>query len=146
MRRRKWKKLLRKTRKFRSKKPATWANRIRQWNAGFKSRTTVRIAIELRCNGVLEIVEGEDYRTVLPQTCRYCGVALTPDNASLDHIHPLVRGGLDVAENLHLVCKTDNLAKGSLLDTTYTQLVDAVKDLNDLDMIKRKLRCAWRVR
>lgn len=44
-------------------------------------------------------------------TCRYCGEAVTATNATLDHIVPQSRGGLNVPENLTTACLTCNSIK-----------------------------------
>lgn len=45
--------------------------------------------------------------------CRYCGQALTLQQATVDHIHPTSRGGTDCETNLALACKPCNLQKGN---------------------------------
>lgn len=44
-------------------------------------------------------------------TCRYCGEAVTPTTATLDHIVPRSRGGLNTPENLTTACLTCNSIK-----------------------------------
>lgn len=45
--------------------------------------------------------------------CFYCGIKLTADNRSRDHVHPRSRGGLGKRYNLVPACKECNVAKGS---------------------------------
>lgn len=47
---------------------------------------------------------------LLPR-CWYCGVALEKDKATVDHIHPLSRGGDNTFENLALACAKCNNEK-----------------------------------
>ena len=45
--------------------------------------------------------------------CRYCGCGIRKTNqATLDHILPVSRGGSDGAENLTLACQRCNVSKG----------------------------------
>lgn len=46
--------------------------------------------------------------------CRLCGITVTGDNIHFDHIKPWSKGGETVLENLQVLCKTHNLAKGNL--------------------------------
>jgi 5-methylcytosine-specific restriction endonuclease McrA len=45
--------------------------------------------------------------------CRYCGILVPRDSITIDHIVPLSKGGLDVAENLALACERCNREKGN---------------------------------
>ncbi|MGB1014204.1 MAG: HNH endonuclease [Nannocystaceae bacterium] len=52
--------------------------------------------------------------------CSYCGCDLSlrknaPDRATLDHVVPLSRGGLDAPENWALACAKCNAAKADKL-------------------------------
>lgn len=54
------------------------------------------------------------------EVCYYCGIKLTRNNASYDHIIPLSRGGADTKANLVWCCKKCNYSKGSkLLEEWY---------------------------
>ncbi|WP_082773721.1 homing endonuclease associated repeat-containing protein [Hymenobacter sp. PAMC 26628] len=46
--------------------------------------------------------------------CRLCGITLTGDNIHFDHIFPWSKGGETVLDNLQVLCKIHNLAKGNL--------------------------------
>jgi len=48
--------------------------------------------------------------------CAYCGTHLTFQNATLDHIIPLGRGGSAGIENVTLACADCNRKKGHSLD------------------------------
>ena len=43
--------------------------------------------------------------------CNYCGAALEPEHATLDHIVPLSRGGESVKGNIVVSCKPCNTTK-----------------------------------
>jgi 5-methylcytosine-specific restriction endonuclease McrA len=47
--------------------------------------------------------------------CVMCGRDLRVTGYHVDHVVPLARGGLNVKENLQLLCPKDNLRKGSKL-------------------------------
>lgn len=44
--------------------------------------------------------------------CLYCGERFTAANLSRDHVHPVVRGGLDIWTNVVTACKDCNSRKG----------------------------------
>jgi 5-methylcytosine-specific restriction protein A len=46
--------------------------------------------------------------------CNYCGTALEPEHATLDHIVPLSRGGESVKGNIVVACKPCNTSKADL--------------------------------
>jgi len=50
-------------------------------------------------------------RSAVP--CHYCGVSLTAQTATRDHVVPLARGGADDLSNIVLACERCNTAKGS---------------------------------
>ena len=52
--------------------------------------------------------------------CRYCKVALTKDEATMDHIVPLSRGGRSVKNNVAISCKPCNNAKKDQLLLDWT--------------------------
>ena len=47
--------------------------------------------------------------------CVYCGTALAPETATLDHVHPLARGGSHLPGNLVTACAPCNRLKGDML-------------------------------
>lgn len=51
--------------------------------------------------------------------CMYCGVALNRNNLSIDHIHPLDRGGQDTAANLQATCRYCNSRKRNQTDAEF---------------------------
>lgn len=51
--------------------------------------------------------------------CVYCGTGLGLENATLDHVIPLSRGGSHQPGNLVAACHSCNQRKGSLLPTEF---------------------------
>jgi 5-methylcytosine-specific restriction endonuclease McrA len=51
--------------------------------------------------------------------CVYCGTGLGLENATLDHVIPLSRGGTHAPGNLVSACQSCNQRKGSLLPTEF---------------------------
>ena len=51
--------------------------------------------------------------------CVYCGTLLDFDNATLDHVHPLAKGGPHCLGNLVLACARCNRLKGDLLPNDF---------------------------
>jgi 5-methylcytosine-specific restriction endonuclease McrA len=51
--------------------------------------------------------------------CVYCAARLDFDFATLDHVHPLARGGAHVAGNVVSACSRCNRLKGDLLPTEF---------------------------
>ena len=45
--------------------------------------------------------------------CRYCGVALTIDDANIDHVQPFKYGGPTTSDNLVACCQECNRLKGN---------------------------------
>ena len=46
--------------------------------------------------------------------CAYCGGVFPPEELSLDHVQPRMRGGDNSEGNLVTACKADNTRKGSV--------------------------------
>jgi 5-methylcytosine-specific restriction endonuclease McrA len=51
--------------------------------------------------------------------CVYCGTSLGLEHATLDHVHPLSRGGDHAPGNLVAACQTCNQLKGSMLPAEF---------------------------
>ena len=54
-------------------------------------------------------------RQIARGTCHYCGRQVHPQEMTLDHIVPLIRGGRSVRGNVAPACKTCNTRKKYLL-------------------------------
>lgn len=51
--------------------------------------------------------------------CRYCGDYLTRHNRELDHITPVAKGGNSTLDNVQIICKNCNKAKGHSDEPTF---------------------------
>ncbi len=57
----------------------------------------------------------EQYVGHMSLPCFYCGVHMTRQDATVDHVIPIARGGPDVANNYALACSPCNSDKGDRL-------------------------------
>lgn len=72
---------------------------------------------------IYQQLESQGYR------CRLTGRELTPENASLDHINPLSAGGSHQAENIQVILREVNAAKGTLSHSDFLRLCrDVVRE------------------
>jgi 5-methylcytosine-specific restriction endonuclease McrA len=55
--------------------------------------------------------------------CRYCGVSMSGATWSCDHATPTSRGGSFALDNLEVICRRCNEAKGRLTREEYSALV-----------------------
>jgi 5-methylcytosine-specific restriction endonuclease McrA len=51
--------------------------------------------------------------------CVYCGCSLALANATLDHVHPIARGGSHAPGNLVAACERCNRLKGDMLPAEF---------------------------
>jgi len=58
--------------------------------------------------------------------CPFTGQRLTRDTMSIDHIHPISRGGTNDLTNLQFVHKDINIAKASLTSENFIRLCNLV--------------------
>jgi 5-methylcytosine-specific restriction endonuclease McrA len=58
--------------------------------------------------------------------CHYCGGTFSPDELTLDHVVPLVRGGRSTRGNCVPACKGCNTRKRDLLPTEWQEYLDAL--------------------
>lgn len=80
--------------------------------------------------------------TAVNTPCVYCGTILTLDNLQVDHKTPLkglhkngpLRRQLDVRENLQMICRKCNLAKGALSDAGFRKLLAFLRSDPELYM------------
>lgn len=83
------------------------ANQPEKENADKNAKVTIE--------GLRQILIRQDYR------CALSGVVLSPECASLDHIHPLVKGGCHVLSNIQIVHPVVNRLKGSMTQSELVQ-------------------------
>ena len=55
--------------------------------------------------------------------CAYCGIKLTIENATFDHVRPLSNGGYDKRKNGVIACKSCNRRKGSMSAEKFRELL-----------------------
>ncbi|MDR0453327.1 MAG: HNH endonuclease [Deferribacteraceae bacterium] len=51
--------------------------------------------------------------------CEYCGKKIPPEELTMDHIVPLIRGGKSVKNNIAVCCKACNNSKKYLLPSEW---------------------------
>jgi 5-methylcytosine-specific restriction endonuclease McrA len=62
--------------------------------------------------------------------CRLTGRLLTPETSSADHIIPIAKGGLNVIDNIQIVCWEANRAKGTMSNEAFIALCKDVAARN----------------
>jgi len=70
--------------------------------------------------GLRAILEQQQYR------CALSGVVLSPDCASLDHIHPLSKGGRHVINNVQIVHPVVNSLKGEMTQVEFLNWINLI--------------------
>jgi len=60
--------------------------------------------------------------------CHYCGGAFAPDELSMDHIVPIIRGGKSARGNVAPACKECNNRKKHMVPVEWEEYMKAVKD------------------
>ena len=88
------------------------------WLAEYRHMTNRASPIAGRVNyeGVARLLESQSYR------CALTGRPLQPEDASLDHIVPVSRGGLHLLENVQVLHTAANRAKGTLTTAEFVAL------------------------
>lgn len=71
---------------------------------------------DITAKRVMELVEAQNYR------CPLSGRELTPNTASLDHKIPLSRGGAHTLDNIWILHREVNVAKGTLTAEEFVTL------------------------
>lgn len=69
---------------------------------------------------LLQLLEQQEYR------CALTGCPLTPDDAEVDHILPLSKGGEHELSNLQIVTRRVNRAKGDMTPAEFFELCERV--------------------
>ena len=60
--------------------------------------------------------------------CNYCNETLLASIASIDHKVPISRNGTSEWENLQIICKSCNTAKGSLTGEEFDAILKVMKE------------------
>jgi 5-methylcytosine-specific restriction enzyme A len=58
--------------------------------------------------------------------CRYCGRSTAPEELTMDHIVPIIRGGRSTRGNLVPACKTCNSKKKYLLPLEWEEYISGI--------------------
>lgn len=71
--------------------------------------------------------------------CPYCNKSLNSDNAHLEHIYPVSKGGRSIIKNLIWVCATCNLKKGDKTLSSFIKTSKLERDLveTNLDWLEK---------
>ena len=59
--------------------------------------------------------------------CYYCGDKTSPQDLTMDHVVPLVRGGKSAKNNLVACCKECNNKKKTLLPMEWEEYISSLK-------------------
>ena len=76
-----------------------------------------------------QIVTGKQLKLLLEKQeyrCAYTGELMTPETASLDHVIPLGRDGVDSIENIAIVLQQVNYAKGTMTREEFVEMCGKV--------------------
>lgn len=83
-------------------------NRIYRNNKYHQRRAIMRLTNFEDCSEKIELLKLERF-------CRWCCVALTDENRTIDHIIPVARGGHHIPDNLTASCAKCNFSKSDRL-------------------------------
>lgn len=78
-----------------------------------------------------KIIEKREFKKKMGNKCVYCGCT-NPLILTIDHIIPLIRGGLDISKNKQVCCFICNQLKGALTDEEFKKYMVALEILYDL--------------
>lgn len=91
-------------------------------------RPTERISIYTRDRGI----------------CGICGEFVPPNEATIDHIVPISKGGTYALENLQCCCRRCNLLKADALPDDFFNLLVDITEYQVLDKKNKKMRKAFK--
>ena len=64
-------------------------------------------------------------------TCYYCGHRFSPDELTMDHIIPIIRGGKSTKNNLATACKDCNNKKKHMLPMEWEEYLTNLRRIDD---------------
>ena len=64
-------------------------------------------------------------------TCYYCGRSFAPDELTMDHIIPVIRGGKSTKNNIATACKDCNNKKKHMLPVEWEEYLKGFTDKAD---------------
>ena len=65
-------------------------------------------------------------------TCYYCGRSFTPDELTMDHIIPIIRGGRSTKNNIAAACKYCNNKKKHMLPMEWEEYLLNLTSSDDI--------------
>ena len=65
-------------------------------------------------------------------TCYYCGGSFAPDELTMDHIIPIIRGGKSTKNNIATACKDCNNKKKHLLPVEWEEYLANLASGDDI--------------
>lgn len=90
-----------------------------------QSQTNEQESGEITVQSLRKLIEDQEYR------CALSGVVLSPSNASLDHIQPLVNGGDHVIKNVQILHPTINTMKAQMEQSEFIKWCSLVASNNE---------------
>jgi 5-methylcytosine-specific restriction endonuclease McrA len=103
----------------------------KRWGPGSNYAPWHKVANHLRKRGATQISIPAMRRVIgEPAECYLCGVPLTAQSASIDHVVPFARGGTHDYDNLRWACRPCNNAKDVLSVEEYVALARRVAAFN----------------
>ena len=63
--------------------------------------------------------------------CHYCGARVAPQELTLDHVVPIIRGGLSVKNNCVPACRDCNSRKKYLLPLEWAQYLEGLRKASE---------------
>lgn len=68
------------------------------------------------------------------RTCHYCGGRFSPDELTMDHIVPIIRGGKSTKGNVVSACKECNNKKRYMLPVEWEEYLKGLAGSNEDDL------------
>ncbi|WP_439624097.1 HNH endonuclease [Gemmata sp.] len=88
----------------------------------------------IKASELMKLLERQDFR------CAYTGRSLSPETASVDHITPISRGGLNELSNLAIVHMDVNTAKSSMTLEEFVAVCREVVDNFERHMSSNRIK------
>lgn len=110
----------------------------RKWKAKNRPKTQAQSMNTRAKNRKIKGRVTEDYLKHLIKTtheCVYCGTKLNRANSEFDHLRPFNEGGLNTNDNIQLICKRCNRAKGEYSEGLFIEWLEQVAHRLGLDSV-----------
>lgn len=116
-----------------SQRPEAIRERSKEWWAALKDGGEALLKAQkanhaAKKRGLEATLSAEQVAALIETThaCPYCGATLNRRNRELDHIHPLSQGGTSTIDNVQIICKNCNRAKGEQDESEFTNWLDRI--------------------